>query len=118
MGCLLPLFALATPRFILVVLWLFTDYLSRAYENFWLPLLGFIFLPTTTVGYAIAQNMFDGVRSWGLVIVLFGLASGFLALAPRSGDVLGGVSRQLETVAQQVNAAARQGAARARAARQ
>jgi len=74
MGCLLPLFALATPRFILVVLWLFTDYLSRAYENFWLPLLGFIFLPTTTVGYAIAQNMFDGVRGWGLVIVLFGLA--------------------------------------------
>ena len=52
------------------------------------------------------------------LIVLFGLASGFLALAPRRGDVLSGVSRQLESVAQDVNAATRSGIARARAGRQ
>lgn len=52
------------------------------------------------------------------IIVLFGLASGFLALAPRSGDVLGGVSQQLATVAKQVNTQARQRVAQVRAARQ
>ena len=52
------------------------------------------------------------------LIVLIGLTSGFLALAPRHGDVLAGVSRQVATVSEQVNAEARQRIAAARAARQ
>jgi len=52
------------------------------------------------------------------LIVLIGMASGFLALAPRSGDVLAGVSQQFEAVARDVNAAARKGAARVQATRQ
>lgn len=48
------------------------------------------------------------------LIVLFGLATGFFMLAPRRGDVLGGVSRQLATVAQRVRSEAEQRAGRAR----
>jgi hypothetical protein len=70
MGCLLAVFGLIAPRLILVVLWLFTTYLSRAFDSFVWPFLGFIFLPTTTLGYAIAQNSFDGVRGVGLVLVV------------------------------------------------
>jgi hypothetical protein len=73
MGCLLVLLALVTPRFVLVVLWLFTSYLARAFESFLWPLLGFIFLPTTTLAYAVAQNEFDGVRGWGLFLVILGV---------------------------------------------
>jgi hypothetical protein len=75
LGCLLALLALITPRFIMVVLWLFTNYLSRAFETFLWPLLGFFFLPTTTIAYAVAQNELDGaVKGWGLVLVILGIA--------------------------------------------
>jgi hypothetical protein len=64
---------LITPRLVMVVLWLFTDYLSRAYDGWLLPLLGFFLLPTTTLAYAIAQNSMDGLRGLGLVLVIVGL---------------------------------------------
>lgn len=61
MGCLLAILGLVTPRFVLFVLWAFTDYLSWAYGSWFWPALGFFLLPTTTLGYAIAQNSFHGV---------------------------------------------------------
>jgi hypothetical protein len=70
----LVLLAFFTPRIVLFILWLFTNYLSRAYDGFVLPLLGFVFLPATTLAYAIAQNEFGGVNGIGLVVILIGLA--------------------------------------------
>ena len=70
MGCLVGLVLLAFPRLIMFVLWIFTDYLGRAYDGWILPLLGFFFLPTTTLAYAIAENQTRGLRSWGLVLVI------------------------------------------------
>ena len=70
MGCLLVVLGLATPRFIIVILWIFTDYLSRAFQTFWWPLLGFFILPTTTIAYAIAQNSLHGELSKVVVLVL------------------------------------------------
>jgi hypothetical protein len=68
------LFGLLTPRFIMVLLWLFSDYLSRGFDGSWLlPLLGFFLLPTTTLCYAFAQNSMDGVQGLGLVLVIVGL---------------------------------------------
>jgi hypothetical protein len=80
MGCLMVLLALVTPRFIMVILWLFTDYLSRAFESFFWPLLGFFFLPTTTMAYAVAKNAFDGVKGWGLVVLILGIMMDFGSL--------------------------------------
>lgn len=77
MGCLLALLALATPRFVIVLLWLFSDYLARAYDTWFWPFLGFIFLPTTTIAYAFAVNTYDGVRGWGLVAVIVGVVIDF-----------------------------------------
>ena len=69
----LVVFGLLTPRFIMVVLWLVGDYLSRAFDGSWLlPLLGFFLLPTTTLTYAIAENSMDGVRGLRLVLVILG----------------------------------------------
>ncbi len=64
---------LFTPRLIMVLLWLFTDYLSRAYDGWLLPLLGFFLLPTATLSYAIAENSMHGLRGLGLVLVIAGL---------------------------------------------
>jgi hypothetical protein len=68
------LLAFFTPRIVLFILWLFTNYLSRAYDGFLLPFLGFLFLPATTLAYAIAQNELGGLNGLGLIVVLIGLA--------------------------------------------
>jgi hypothetical protein len=73
MGCLVLLLAIAVPRFVMVVLWIFSDYLSRAYGTWIWPLIGFFVLPTTTLAYAIAQNSFSGSRGAGAVLVAIGL---------------------------------------------
>ena len=72
MGCLIVLFVLLLPRTIMVVLWLFSSYLSTAYGTWIWPLIGFFVLPTTTLAYAVAQNRYGGVRGIGLVLVILG----------------------------------------------
>ena len=52
MPCLLVIIAAAFPRVMLVLAWLFTNMLQRAYSTFLIPLIGFIFLPLTTLCYA------------------------------------------------------------------
>jgi hypothetical protein len=87
-GCLIVVFALLTPRTIMVLLWLFTDYLSRAFDSFLWPLLGFFLLPTTTMAYAVAQNEFHGVKGGGLAIVIAGVMVDF-GLLGGSGRAMG-----------------------------
>jgi hypothetical protein len=72
-GCLAIVLALAMPRVVMVVLWIFTGYLGRAYEGFLVPLLGFFFFPTTTLAYAVAENESGGLESWGLAVFIVGL---------------------------------------------
>jgi hypothetical protein len=52
MPCLLVIVALMFPRLILLLMWLFSNVLDRAYHGLLIPLLGFIFLPITTIVYA------------------------------------------------------------------
>jgi hypothetical protein len=71
--CLVAGVAAASPRIILFGMWLFTDYVERGYETWIWPLLGFFFLPSTTIAYAIAANEFGGFQGWGAVIVVGGV---------------------------------------------
>lgn len=52
MPCFLVFLILLFPRVVLVLMWLFSTILMRAYGNLVIPLLGFIFLPITTIVYA------------------------------------------------------------------
>lgn len=53
MPCILLLVVLLFPRVVLVLMWIFTNYLERAFHGgLLIPLLGFIFLPLTTIVYA------------------------------------------------------------------
>ena len=54
----------------MIVLWLTSDYLSRAYDGWLLPLIGFFALPTTTLAYAVAEHETNGLRSWGGALVV------------------------------------------------
>ncbi len=74
MGCILVLLLLAFPRVVMVVLFLTTNYLQRAYHGLLLPLLGFFFLPLTTLVYAWLQNNnlpLAGINVVFLLIALF-----------------------------------------------
>jgi hypothetical protein len=52
MPCLLVLVILAFPRVALVLMFFLTNILQRAYDGLLIPLLGFFFLPITTIVYA------------------------------------------------------------------
>lgn len=71
MPCLIGCFALFMPRLALVLVWLFSDYLGTAYQTVIWPLLGFIFMPLTTLAYAWAWHYGHGsVAGIGLVVVV------------------------------------------------
>jgi len=56
MPCLLLLAVLLFPRVVLVVMYLTSNYLQRAYHELLIPILGFLFLPLTTLTYAWLVN--------------------------------------------------------------
>jgi hypothetical protein len=68
--CLLLIVFLAFPRIALAVLFLFTDYLQRAYHGLLLPLIGFLFLPLTTLAYAWMMNTRQPIAGINLVILI------------------------------------------------
>ncbi len=78
--CLLALLTLITPRLVLVLMFLFTNYLGRAYHGILLPILGFIFLPLTTIVYAWLVNShlpIDGVYLVLLIVAVIVDLGGF-----------------------------------------
>jgi len=64
MGCLLALLALVTPRLVVFLLWLFTNWFRGVFDTLLWPILGFLFLPTTLLWYTAVQHWFGG--QWGL----------------------------------------------------
>ncbi|MEE8409394.1 MAG: hypothetical protein V3T05_07300 [Myxococcota bacterium] len=60
-----------TPRMALVLVFLFSDFLGRAYATTLWPLLGFLFMPLTTLAYATAINWNGEVTGLYFVMVLF-----------------------------------------------
>lgn len=68
--CLVAFFALLSPRLALVIVWIFSDLLSRAYSSWILPLLGFFILPWTTLAYAAFWDWAPGHHlSWRWIFV-------------------------------------------------
>ena len=74
MPCLVVLLAFISPRLALFAIFLFSDLLSRAFEGWFVPLLGFFLLPWTTLAYAAmwasSTNEVSGFE-WFTVILAF-----------------------------------------------
>jgi len=70
MPCLIGCIALATPRFAIILVVIFSDFIGRAYQTTIWPLLGFFFMPLTTLSYAFAMNSNGSVEGMHLVLVV------------------------------------------------
>jgi hypothetical protein len=70
MACLLLILIVAFPRIALVLMFLFSNYLQRAYHNLIVPVLGFIFLPLTTLIYAWMTNTHEPIAGVNLIILI------------------------------------------------
>lgn len=65
MPCLLIIIATLTPRLVIALLWLFSNWFTGVFETVLWPVLGFFFLPTTLLWYAVVHHWFGG--EWGVI---------------------------------------------------
>jgi len=70
MPCLIFIVVLAFPRLVLVLLWLFSHYLQHAYHGLIIPLIGFFFLPLTTLAYAWMVNNHRPLEGVNVIILI------------------------------------------------
>ena len=70
MPCLIGCLALSAPRFAIVLVVLFSDYIGRAFTTGLWPFLGFLFMPLTTQAYAWAINSRGSVTGVALAVVV------------------------------------------------
>jgi len=73
MGCVLALFALISPRFVLAMVYVFSNRLTVAFSSGWEGIIGFLFLPYTTLFYALVYRPGFAVRGFGWFIVALGV---------------------------------------------
>ncbi|HET6427464.1 MAG TPA: hypothetical protein VFJ30_03570 [Phycisphaerae bacterium] len=72
MGCLVILLALLLPRVAMVLILLFTRWFQAAFTTWIWPVLGFIFMPYTTLAYmAAVLNTTGGITlGWMILIAI------------------------------------------------
>ena len=88
MPCLILVVILGFPRVAFALMWLFSTYLQRAFQGgLLLPILGFIFLPLTTIVYAWELN--SGMPTSGINLLWL-----LIAVIIDLGGLGGGASRQ------------------------
>ena len=80
MPCLFALFALLTPRIVIVLLWFFSSWFHGMFPSILWPVLGFIFLPTTLLWYVAVHHWFGG--HWTLILFARNVTHGSVAVGP------------------------------------
>ena len=70
MPCCVGCLALAAPRLAIVLVVVFSDFIGHAYHTLLWPLLGFLFMPLTTLAYAWAINTRGSVEGVPLAVVI------------------------------------------------
>jgi uncharacterized membrane protein len=85
-GCLFALLSGFFPRLGLLIVWIFTAEVDQAFDSFILPLLGLIFLPLTTLVYALLWAPLGGVDGieWFWVVLAFLFDIGALGAGARA----------------------------------
>ena len=73
LGCLFVGMAAAFPRIGLLVIWAFTDWVNIAFDNWFWPLLGLIFLPFATLMYVLVDiSTIGSINLGGWLLIILG----------------------------------------------
>jgi len=80
MPAFILLVALFIPRVILFLLWLMTTWFVGVFNSALWPLVGFFFLPLTTLWYSVVVKFFGG--EWGIVPIIGGVIAVLIDLSP------------------------------------
>ncbi len=67
MGCCIAIVGMMAPRILLILVFVLTHWFSVAYQTWVWPLLGFLFMPYTTLAYMAAMLKNNGSLSGGWV---------------------------------------------------
>jgi hypothetical protein len=87
MGCIFVLIAVLSPRLAVLLMWIFTPWVDRAFGPVIWPILGILFLPLTTLMYVILWNTNGyGVDGWEWLFVILAL---FGDVVSHAGGALG-----------------------------
>ena len=76
MGCIIPIIGLICPRFLMFFILILTNWFSQAYETSIMypmfPILGFLFMPFTTLSYlaAMLNNGHQLTGGWIILVVV------------------------------------------------
>ena len=70
MGCIIAVIALAVPRVVMFFVFLLTDWFGRAFATPVWPILGFVFMPYTTLAYLAATLHNNHTLSGGWLVLL------------------------------------------------
>lgn len=91
MGCLLLILVIISPRLAMLLIWLVSDWVDRAFNGWLIPVLGVIFLPWTTVLYTVGYVLSgDAAAPWGILGIFIGL---FLDIALHARSATMGKAR-------------------------
>ena len=82
MPCLVALLALVMPRLVIAGLYFLSDWFTGVFGTLLVPLLGFLFLPTTLLWYSVVVNYYDGV--WGGLQIVVAVIAVAIDLSPGS----------------------------------
>jgi hypothetical protein len=83
MPCLLVIFALATPRLVIALLYFFTAWFKGLFDTPLWPILGFVFLPTSFLWFTAVQRWFGG--EWTLWPIVGLVVALMIDLSPAGG---------------------------------
>ena len=71
MGCVIFVLALMVPRVVMFFIWILTEWFDQSYDSWYMPLLGFFFMPYTTLAYMAAMlHNARAVSGWWLALVI------------------------------------------------
>jgi hypothetical protein len=84
MCCFVGIVAILGPRVAIAAVWIFGNRVELAFDSWWLPLLGLLFLPWTTLAYLIAWQPGGLDGNWDALLIVLGVALDIVTYMQRS----------------------------------
>src|SRR5512145_364990 len=84
MCCFVGIVAILGPRVAVALIWIFGNRVELAFDSWWLPLLGLIFLPWTTLAYLIAWQAGGLDGNGDALLIVLGVAADIVTYLQRS----------------------------------